>query len=398
MLAVATSDGAVDGCGRFAQLTFVGLLGVRDPLRGEAAQSIAALQQAGVQVVMVTGDGAETAGAIAREAGLLGRDGLQLTSADLAGMNDTVLAGLLPRLRVVSRALPGDKSRLVRIAQGLGRVVGMTGDGVNDAPALKRADVGFAMGSGTEVAKEAGDVVILDDNLRSVTRAVLYGRTIFRSIRKFIVFQLTVNMCALGVSIIAPLIGFDSPVTVLQMLWVNMVMDTLAGLAFAGEPPLEAYMQVAPVQREAPLIDREMRGQIAVMATCTAVLCLWFLLSPWVREFFRPYEGERTLLTAFFALFMYAGIFNSFSARTNAFQLFDHILGNKAFMVVMGCVFVVQTLLVYVGGGLFRTYGLRLSEWLLCVELAALVIPVDLIRKAVVGRRGRGGVLERAEL
>ncbi len=391
MLAVATSKTPVGLKGEFHNLTFVALVAVSDPLRPEARDSVKQLEGAGIQVVMITGDGKETAQAIAREAGLLDSPKAQaLTSGELAEMSDAAVARALPNLRVVARALPCDKSRLVDIAQKSGAVVGMTGDGVNDSPALKRADIGFAMGSGTEVAKEAGDIVILDDNLSSIAKAVLYGRTIFRSIRKFIVFQLTVNLCAVGVSIIAPLIGYEAPVTVLQMLWINMVMDTLAGLAFSGEPALQRYLKKKPIRREEPIINRDMAGQIAVMGAFTTCLCLWLLVSPWAHSFFRPEQGERILLTALFAVFIYAGVFNSFSARTDKLNLLDHILGNKLFVVVMLFVFLVQTALIYLGGSLLRTYGLTLQEWLCCLLLSALVIPADLIRKALARLRAPG--------
>ncbi len=391
VLAAATSAAPVDRGGAFHDLALVALIGVRDPLRPEASQSVEALESAGVHVVMITGDGKETAEAIARDAGMLhGPHALVMTSQELGQLSDEALGRALPELKVVARALPADKSRLVDVAQRRGGVVGMTGDGVNDSPALKKADIGFAMGSGTEVAKEAGDIVILDDNLASVAKAVLYGRTIFRSIRKFIVFQLTVNVCAVGLSIICPLIGFDAPITVLQMLWVNMVMDTLAALAFSGEPALSRYMKKKPLKRTEPLISREMWGQIVLMGALTGCLCLFVLQSQWSRAFFRPETGGQVLLTAFFAVFMYAGIFNSASARTDSVNLFDHILGNKAFVAVMAFVFLVQTCLIYVGGALFRTCPLTLREWLACIGLAALVIPADLVRKAV--RRGGVGV------
>jgi calcium-translocating P-type ATPase len=384
ILAAAISSTPVDKSGEFQQLTLVGLIGIKDPLRPEAAGSVSALQEAGVQVIMITGDSKETAEAIARDAKLIAREhDLIMTSAQLNAMSDEELIKALPDLRVIARALPGDKSRLVGLAQRRGSVVGMTGDGVNDSAALKKADVGFAMGSGTEVAKEASDIVILDDNLSSVVKAVLYGRTIFRSIRKFIVFQLTVNLCAVGVSIIAPFIGFEEPLSVLQMLWVNMVMDTLAGLAFSGEPALQRYLRQKPKRREEPIINREIAVQIAVMGTFTMLLCLWFLVNRWIQTMFQPANGKPILLTAFFAVFIYAGIFNSFSARTDRMNLADHILGNKAFIVVMTFVFLVQTCLLFWGGSLFRAYGLTIHQWLFCILLSTLVIPVDLLRKAI---------------
>ena len=387
VLAVATSPAPIGMQGEFRELTFVSLIGIQDPLRKTAKDSVCALRDAGVQVVMITGDRKETAGAIAREAKLLDGDrALLLTSAELAAMSDDAVMAALPDLRVVARALPSDKSRLVGLAQRRGSVVGMTGDGVNDSAALKKADVGFAMGSGTEVAKEASDIVILDDNLSSIVQATLYGRTVFRSIRKFIVFQLTMNVCAVGVSIIGPLIGFEEPLSVMQMLWVNMVMDTLAGLAFCGEPALKKYLRHRPTRREEPIINREVAGQIIVMGAFTMLLCLWFLLSPGIHAFFPSVGGKPVLLTAFFALFLYASIFNSFSARAQGMNLLDHILGNKAFVIVMAFVFLAQTCLIFVGGSLFRAYGLSIRQWLLCIALATLVIPADLIRKAVRAR------------
>ena len=241
LLAIATGDGQANSSGTFKNLTLLGVVGIRDEVRREAANAIRQVNRAGIQVVMITGDNKETAAAIAREVGLIKeqKEGSALTSEELSAMSDHELKAKLSKLRVVARAIPSDKSRLIKISQELGMVSGMTGDGINDAPALKKADVGFSMGSGTEVAKEASDIVILDDNFLSISKAILYGRTIFKSIRKFIIFQLTINLCAVGISIIGPFIGINSPITVLQMLWVNMVMDTLAGLAFAGEAPLK---------------------------------------------------------------------------------------------------------------------------------------------------------------
>lgn len=225
----------------FSDAALVALIGISDPVRRTAAAAVREMTRAGIQTVMITGDNRETAVAIAKAAGILPKappKDAVITASELALLTDGELKRRLPSLRVVARALPSDKSRLVRVAQEAGAVVGMTGDGINDAPALKKADVGFAMGSGTEVAKEAGDIVILNDDYASIVHAVLYGRTIFKSIRKFLVFQLTMNLCAVGMSVIGPFIGIDTPVTVMQMLWVNLIMDTLAGLAYAGEPPL----------------------------------------------------------------------------------------------------------------------------------------------------------------
>jgi magnesium-transporting ATPase (P-type) len=200
---------------------------------------------------MITGDNKGTAMAIAKEVGILDNySDIVLTGEELNKMSDSEVCASLSNLKIVARAMPNDKSRLVNLAKKMNLVVGMTGDGVNDAIALKRADVGFSMGNGTEVAKEASDIVIMDDNILSISKAILYGRTIFKSIRKFIIFQLTINFCAVSVSVIGPFIGIQYPVTVIQMLWINMVMDTLAGLAFSYEPALIEYMKELPKKRD----------------------------------------------------------------------------------------------------------------------------------------------------
>ena len=296
-------------------------------------------------------------------------------------MSDKELKEKLPFLRVVARALPTDKSRLVRLSQELGLVVGMTGDGVNDATALKRADVGFAMGSGTEMAKDAGDIVILDDNFASITRAILYGRTIFHSIRKFIVFQLTMNFCAVGVSLVGPFIGVDTPVTVMQMLWINIIMDTLAGLAFAGEAPQAAYMEEKPKSRREPIVTREMLGQILITGGYTILMFIAFLRLPTFREAFRFEDDFVGFMTAFFTLFVFCGIFNAFNSRTHRLNLLSNLKKNRNFLVVMLFVSIVQILLIYFGGTMFRTHALSYHAIGDILMLAFTVVPFDLVRK-----------------
>lgn len=356
--------------------TLLALAVIRDSLRPETRAAVRRITGAGVQLVMVTGDSPETAAAIGRDAGILHRGDLMLTSSELNEMTDRELQLALPRLRVVARALPTDKKRLVRVAQQMNLVVGMTGDGVNDAPALKLADVGFAMGSGTQVAKDAGDVVILNDDLASIGKAILYGRTIFCSIQRFLVFQLTMNFCAVGVSLIGPFIGVDTPVTVIQMLWINLIMDTMAGLAFAGEPPREELMEQPPKARDCPVLTSSMVQQIAATAVYSVALCVAFLKLPAFAELF---AGER-YMTAFFALFVFAGIFCSFCARSEQVSV-RGLRHNPSFLPVMGLAGGVQLLLIYFGGALFRTAGLSTRElfWILC--FAASVLPADILRK-----------------
>ena len=382
VLALAYSNGPVHPAGAFSGLTLIGLVGIRDELRPEVPQAVASMAQAGIQVVMITGDNRDTAGAIALEAGLItSPEDLVLTSAELSSLSDEDLKKNLKHLRVVARALPQDKSRLVRLAQELGLVAGMTGDGINDAPALKRADVGFAMGSGTEVAKEAGDIVILDDNFASIVRAILYGRTIFKSMRKFIVFQLTMNLCAVGVSVIAPFLGIDTPITVIQMLWVNIIMDTLAGLAYAGEPPLPEYMEEPPKRRDEPIFNSAMLQQVVCMGLYTIFLCLCFLKLPLIRRLFHFETDPVYLLTGFFALFIFCGVFNSFNARTERLNLLAHLRGNPLFLVIMVAIGLIQVALLYYGGTLFRTVPLEPSSFVLVLAGAFSVIPADLLRK-----------------
>lgn len=383
VLALATSSSAVSEKGDFENLALLGLVGILDDLRPEAKGAIREIENAGIQFVMITGDNRKTAVSIASKLGIMGlhKEKAVLTSDEIAQMTDAQLSLCLKNIRVVARALPSDKSRLVRIAQEAGLVVGMTGDGMNDAPALKRADVGFAMGSGTEVAKEASDIVILDNNIASIAKAVLYGRTIFKSIRKFLVYQLTMNLCAVSVSIIGPFIGIDTPVTVMQMLWINIIMDTLAGMAFSGEPPLPEFMKEPPKRREEPVLNRAMTQQIFFDGIFTVALCLFFLCSGAMKNFFGYSQSQLPFLTAFFTLFIFSGVFNAFNARTPRINLFANLRKNMAFLFIMVSVILIQILMVYFGGPLFRTVGLSAREMRLTLLISMLILPADLMRK-----------------
>lgn len=388
LIALAVSDHTPPRAALPEGLALVGLVALRDSLRPESVSGVSMVQNAGVQVVMITGDSRDTAVAIAREAGLISEPGhLALTSEDIATLDDRTLTQVLPKLRVVARALPSDKSRLVRLAQQAGMVTGMTGDGINDAPALKLADVGFAMGSGTEIAKEAGDIVILDNNFASIAKAILYGRTIFKSIRKFVIFQLTVNLCAVALAVLGPFFGIETPITVLQMLWINMVMDTLAGLAFSGEPPLDEYMQEPPKKRDAPILNSYMISQILFTGFYSMSLCLFFLVTGFGLAKSAPSDAYR--LTAFFGLFMFIAIFNAASARTHRLNLLHHLKQNGLFIGVMGMVAVIQIALLYIGGPLFRIEALTLRDLLWTMCLAATVMPIDFVRKLIT-RKIRG--------
>jgi len=361
-------------------LTLIGVVGIRDEVRPEAITAIKQVNEAGVQVVMITGDRLDTAKAIATEAGLItSENDIILTSSQLSGMDDDLIKKMLPNIKVIARALPSDKSRLVRLAQELNLVVGMTGDGVNDSPALKKADVGFAMGSGTEVAKEASEIVILDDNFLSIEKAILYGRTIFNSIRKFIIFQLTINVAAVMISFVCPLLGMENPLSITQILWVNLVMDTLAALAFGGEPALQRYMQEQPKRRDEHILNQYMYSEIGTGAIWTFLMSLVFLLTTVPSDFFRP--DNKYLMTGYFAFFIFIAVFNAFNARTEQMNLFDNITKNTGFLKVMGLIAVVQVIMVYIGDVILRCYGLNFNEWLFVLIMAFSIIPIDLIRK-----------------
>ena len=386
VVALARADGPILKEKDFPELSFIGLIVIEDSIRPEAPLAICDIQRAGIQTVMMTGDHKNTAVSVAQKCKLLSQhysENSVITSDDMAKVSDEKLKKMLPSLRVIARALPSDKSRLVRVAQENGLVVGMTGDGVNDAPALKKADVGFAMGSGTEVAKEASDIVILDNNIASIEKAILYGRTIFKSIRKFIVFQLMMNLCAVGISVIGPFFGVETPVTIIQMLWVNMIMDTLGGLAFAGEAPLADYMKEKPKKRGEKILNGYMIYQIIATGIFTVALCLSFLLSPVSRHYFCYAENSLYFMTAFFALFIFCGIFNCFNTRTHRLNLFSHLGRNKMFILIMSFIFVVQIVFIYLGGTLFRTTPLYKTDLFAVIGIAFLVIPADLIRKLI---------------
>ena len=383
LLAVAKAKGEKDD----SDLTLVCLISIRDNVRKEAVEAIREVQNAGIQVVMVTGDRKETAVAIAKEAGLLVRpEDLALTSAEMADKSDDELKKLLPNLRVVARALPTDKSRLVRIAQDLNLVVGMTGDGVNDSPALKKADVGFAMGSGTEVAKEAGDITILDDNFSSIEKAILYGRTMFKSIRKFLIFQLTVNVAAVLSCFLGPMFGENVVMTVIQLLLINLAMDTLAAIAFGSEPALKEYMKDKPIPRSESIVTKEMFTEILISAFYITFICLAILFVKPVRDLFGN-VNITYLKTALFATFMMAITFNGFNARTSHLNPFEGLGRNKNFIIVMLSIIGLQYLFVTFGGKVLEVEPLTLRTWGICALLAFLVIPIDIIRKLIFVKR-----------
>ena len=370
-------------------LCLLGFVNIKDELRDEAKEGIRLIKSAGIKPIMITGDAVDTAESIAREVGLIDiKSNLVLSSGDLEKLSDDEIKSKLYSIAVIARALPQDKSRMVSIIESMDLVVGMTGDGVNDAPALKKANVGFAMGSGTEVAKEAADIVILDNNILSISKAILYGRTIFKSIRKFIIYQLTVNMCALVLSIFGSFIGVSTPITIVQMLWLNMIMDTFAGVAFSFEAPLIEYMEEPPKKKDTPIMNKYMYSEIIWTGVYCALLCILFLKLPIFKTLIRTGENSKYLMTAYFAMFIFMGIFNAFNARTVRINTFANLSKNKVFIGIFGFIFIAQVWIIYNGGDIFRTYGLKINELILVLCLALTVFPVDWLRKYILKKRG----------
>ena len=362
-------------------LVIIGFVGIRDDVRPEAKQAIKEVQNAGVQVVMITGDRKETAVAIAKDSGLIKCDDeLAFTSEELNKMTDDEIKAVITKIRVIARALPTDKSRMVRIAQELNLVCGMTGDGVNDAPALKRADVGFAMGSGTDVAKEAGSIVILDDNFKSIENAILYGRTIYNNILKFIKFQLTINVAAVAVSAISPFFGVEEPLKITHILWINLVMDGLGALALGAEPALKKYMSEKPKSRTQSLVNKNMMSQVLCAGAWLGVISFAFLKLPFFKEFF---ENEGQHLTAYFSMFVFSAVANGFNVRSEGINIFDHIKENKGFIKVMLTIVLVQIILTFVGGEIFSCTPFGIKGWLIIIVMSLTMIPVDMLRKII---------------
>lgn len=378
LLAILNTDGN--------DKVLIGIVCIRDNVRSSIKQTVETMNRAGVQVVMVTGDRKETAVAIAKEAGIVtGENDLVLTHDELSALSDQELKQQLPHLKVVSRALPMDKKRLIEAAQDLDMVAGMTGDGVNDSPALKSADVGFSMGDGTEVAREASDIVILNNSLTSIEKAVLYGRTMSKSVSKFIIFQLTVNVTTIAMSILSPLLGLKEPFTIIQILWINLIMDTLAALAFGEEPTLDRYMNEKPVAKKANILTGYMKSAIGVASVFITLVCLAILKNVGgIQGFITNGTGNFEMVTTFtFTVFIYAVIFNSLNTRSNGFNVFEHIGENKKFSIVMISIAVVQTLIIQFGGKVFSTVPMDVQHYIVALLIAVLIIPADLIRKAL---------------
>lgn len=378
--------------------TLIALTCIRDNIRDDIPQTVKDLDRAGVQLVMVTGDRKETAVAIAKDAGIIkSDDDIILTHDELDAMSDEEVKEALPKLRVVSRALPLDKKRLVNLAQDLDMVAGMTGDGVNDSPALKSADIGFAMGDGTQTAQEASDIVIVNNSLASITKAILYGRTMTKSVQKFIKFQLTVNVATIAISLLVPLFGLFVPVlsgvkevfSIIMILWINLIMDTFAAMMFGEEPPLDKYMSEAPVAKKARILTNDMKAAIGTAATFITVGSLLILTNTFgIQEFITKGTGNFEMVTTFnLTFFIYAILWNALNTRSTGLDILSHISKNKKFIWIMVLIMVVQTLILQFGGAVFGTVPMDIEHYLVAAGLAALVIPIDMVRKVLTRKK-----------
>ena len=364
------------------------VLCLRDDVRPDAVETVEELTNAGIQVVMVTGDMKETAVAIAKDSKILRNDtDIVLTHEELESLSDDELKEKLPNLRVVSRAKPLDKKRLVNIAQSIGNVCGMTGDGVNDAPALKSADCGFAMGDGTAVAQEAGDVIILNNSLTSIKDAILNARTMMKSISKFLIFQLTVNISTLLMNIISPIIGISEPFSIVSILYVNLIMDTCIAIAIGGEPVLERYMEEKPAKRDDNILTKYIKTSILIGSIFITIGSIFILKDVFgITSMLMPAtftDKELYAKSLMFAFFIYSVLFNSLNIRSEKFNLFEDIKENKRFVYVMGLIFIIQTIIMEFAGPVFGIVKLDIPSLLISMAAGSLIIPIDMIKKIV---------------
>lgn len=357
-------------------LILTSLVAIRDDVRPEVPEAVAKMHGAGVQVMMVTGDVIDTAKAIAKDAGLITSESdIAMSAIDFDALSDEEAKAKLPYIKVIARATPNTKLRIVRLAQELGLCVGMTGDGTNDAPALKAADVGFSMGSGTDVCKEAGDIIITDDNFVSITDAVLLGRTFMHNVMKFLKFQLPINVGLVILSILYPII------MAVQILVINIVMDSLNSLSFGGEPAKDEYMKEKPIPKGSKLLSRETIGQIAV-SVVAFIGIFGITLLPTVQKVFG--NDEAVYATVRFALLIMMATFNGFNIRTDGFNLFKGIGKNKLFIEIAVAIFALTFVLAQFGGEIMGCTALTATQWAITVGLAFMIIPIDLVRKAVI--------------
>ncbi|MBD5316213.1 MAG: calcium-translocating P-type ATPase, PMCA-type [Bacteroides sp.] len=382
--------GITDGKLTARRLRFAAVAAISDPVRDDVPAAVNEVTRAGIKVKIVTGDTPGTAKEIGRQIGLWddARDGEPniVTGPDIAAMTDDELRQRAGEIKIVARARPMDKKRLVEALQSAGEVVAVTGDGTNDAPALKTAHVGLSMGDGTSVAKEASDITIIDNSFASIGRAVMWGRSLYQNIQRFILFQMTVNVAACVVVLVGAFMGMQSPLTVTQMLWVNLIMDTFAAMALASLAPSAGVMHEAPRKRSAFIISKEMWRFILSAGTIFSALLLAILyyfdhtrltsltdVGRVAIGAFKEMSGYE--LSLFFTIFVFLQFWNMFNARAFATgRSAFHLRGCKGFVMIATLIFLGQILIVSFGGEFFNVEPLRLSDWLIIIGSTSLVL------------------------
>lgn len=362
------------------EMNLLGVIGVVDPVRNEVPEAVKIAHKAGIQVIEITGDCMETAKAVAMEAGIYKPGDLAVTNDEFEAMSDVKVKEIIPQLRVISRCSPNTKLRLVTLAQEIGMSVAMTGDGVNDAPALKKADVGFGMQDGSDVAKEAADIVLTDNNFASVVKAVELGRTFMHNIMMFLEFQLPINISLLILSMVFPIIsGGSALLAAVQILIVNIIMDSLNSLSFGGEPPKEEYMNEEPIMKGSGLFIRGAKGRIALSSIVFIALFGVITFGPVGNMF----TTKLSAMTARFALLCLMAVFNGFTIRTDSMNLFKGIKNNKLFVYIALGIFAMTVVLCNFVGNLVQTTPMDAKQWIVVLVTAFMVVPVDWIRKAI---------------
>lgn len=393
-LAVAWAETEAGDCEtavRAGGLHFAALAAISDPVRGDVPAAVKACLDAGIAVKIVTGDTPATAREIARQIGLWddAADGERnhMTGTEFAAMSDEELLGRVQGLKIMSRARPLDKQRLVRLLQQCGEVVAVTGDGTNDAPALNFANVGLSMGTGTSVAKDASDITLLDDSFTSIATAVMWGRSLYRNIQRFVLFQLTINFAAIVVCFVGAIFGTDLPLTVVQILWVNIIMDTFAAMAMASLPPNPEVMLDKPRPRDEFIITRAMARTIftcgiVVVAVLLGMMFWWTATAGGMNE---------VQLTLFFSVFVFLQFWNMFNAKgfETKHSVFTCVRGCREFFLILLAIGIGQVLIVEVGGEVFRTVPLAWRQWAWVIGGTSLIAVGGELVRAVRRRVGR---------
>lgn len=381
-IALAVGNGVLVENELPSDMTFLGIVGVVDPVRCEVPEAVRIANKAGIQVIEITGDCIETAIAVAKECGIY-RDGdVALTNDEFENLSDDEVKAIIPELRVISRCSPNTKLRLVTLAQEIGMSVAMTGDGVNDSPALKRADVGFGMQSGSDVAKEASDIILTDDNFASVVKAVELGRTFMHNIMMFLEFQLPINISLLILSMVYPVFMAGSILASVQILIVNIIMDSLNSLSFGGEPPKDEYMEEKPIKKGLGLFIRGAKSRIALSTVAFIFAFAILLFTP-----SKLFVTEESRLTARFALLCFMAVLNGFNIRTEHTNLFTGLNNNKLFVKIAIGIFAGVIITCSFAGDLVKVCPLNFAQWIAVACLSFIVIPIDLARKVYLNKR-----------